>query len=472
MQSTSVIAGRSSLSAGILAVIGLFLSLALSSGAHAEPPAQAGIGAGAAGANGLPAFLKPGFRLSWIGGNSTLAGSHMVPDANGWIDWKGQKWSMQASKQTGGMGYSQISILHAEPQLIVADIRLFLLIDLEKGICASKSHALFVGNADALGDYWVNPAKLAQMQEGQNDTDTITRGTYVLANHPYKSISIRHQGRDGYSSKTYDRDTGLMLFGGTSDIDPTVYITHTNNGQVDAVEGNKQYSHNQFVAVRETKIPWAGARVSQWLTKGRRLDYTGTVTQANPGIEGLPGLPPLPGQATTLSYEVDKELAADCIAVKLLARYDLGRGIPPSEVKGSRAFGSTMLGGLWTPPDALRALQPNQVLDEDPVTRYRVSFVGIRGNFAMLIEQGPTDLLEQSYDLDSGLLVGRVIRAGRSPAWVRRRCSINSRPKTEGFLRKSVQRVHRSLLPTLLKSSQSTSLDSVPARASIKGIKS
>jgi hypothetical protein len=374
-------------------IIGLLLFISISYVARAETPAQDG-------ANGLPAFLKPGFRLSWIGGNSTLAGSHLVPDANGWIDWKGQKWSMKASARTGGMGYTQINILHADPKLIVADLRTFLLVDVEKGICAAKGHTLFVGNADALGDYWVNPAKLAQMREEHGDADSVTRGTYTLGNREYKSISIRHQGREGYSSKTYDRDTGLMLFGGASDMDPTVFITHQDNGQVDQAEGNKTYSHNQLMAVRETKIPWAGTRVPQMLVKGGRLDYAGSVTQAS-----LPGLPPLPGQATTVTYEIDKELAEDCISVSLLARYDLGPGIPPNEVKGSRAFGSTMFGGLWTPPDALKGLQPNQVLDEDPVTRYRVSFGGIQGNFALLVEQGPTDLLEMSYDLETGLLV-------------------------------------------------------------------
>ena len=58
------------------------------------------------------------------------------------------------------------------------------------------------------------------------------------------------------------------------------------------------------------------------------------------------------------------------------------------------------------PPDALRTLQANQVLDEDPVTRYRLSVGGVQGTVVTTVEQGPKDVLEQSYDLNSGLLVG------------------------------------------------------------------
>src|SRR5207244_2879525 len=123
-------------------------------------------------------------------------------------------------------------------------------------------------------------------------------------------------------------------------------------------------------------------------------------------LQGGQGLPPLAPQASTLSYTVDQVLGGDCAVVKMQARFNLGQGIPPSEVNNTWVFGSAMLCGLWAPPDALRVLRQGQVLDEDPVTHYRASFAGIQGNIAVMAEQGPTDLLEQSYDLTSGLLVG------------------------------------------------------------------
>jgi hypothetical protein len=65
-----------------------------------------------------------------------------------------------------------------------------------------------------------------------------------------------------------------------------------------------------------------------------------------------------------------------------------------------------MLGGLYVPPAGLSKLQPNQVLDEDPVTRRRTIAGGTQGNIASIVEQGPMDLLEQFYDVQTGLMVG------------------------------------------------------------------
>lgn len=359
----------------------------------------------------VPKFLQVGSRLSWTGGNSTIAGSHLVADEHGWIEWNGARYRLEHSHGSGGMGHTQVNILHADAKLLVADVRLFLLAD-DRGTCVVKGRHLLVGNADALGDYWVHPARLAKLAEGRADGDTVTRGAYALGDRQFKSISIRHQGRDGYSSKTYDTDTGLMLFGGTTDVDPSVMITHQNNGTVDNVEGNKQFSHNQFAAVRDVKIPWAAGRAPRELARGAQLDYRGGVRL----LSEAAGLPPLPARASTVSYAVDDELAPDCVAVTSLARFDLGPGVPPNEVKATQAFGSAMLCGLWAPPDALRALQPRQVLDEDPLTRYRVIFGGVQGNNALVVEQGPTDLLEQTYDLTSGLLVATRYTSRADPA--------------------------------------------------------
>ncbi len=354
-------------------------------------------------ANGLPPSLATGMRLTWTGGNSTIAGSHMVPDDKGWIESKGQRYSLKKSRGGGGMGYTQLNIIHADAQVIVADVRMFLITDLERGTCVQKGHSLMTGNADALDIYWINPARLALMAEGRNEAETITRGVYAMGDRQYKSISIHRTGRDGYSSRTYDTESGLLLFGGTTDLDPTVLIENGNNGGLEKFEGNKQYSHNQFTGLRATKIPWAAVPRPQGMIKGQRIDYTGGYSQASPAGAGLPALPPL---GTTVSYGIDQEFAADCIGTQSLARFELGAGIPPNEVKGSRAFASAMFGGLWIGTDSLKGLQPNQVLDEDPITRYRTSFGGVQGNVVVIVEQGATDLLEMFYDATSGLLVG------------------------------------------------------------------
>ena len=358
--------------------------------------------ADAPGANGgLPAFIKPGFRLTWIGGSSIVGGNHPVQDENGPIEIDGRRYRLESNRPGGGMGYTQLNILHADAKTVIADVNLFILTDVNQKVCKFSGKTVVIGSPDALGDYWVNPAKLAQMPDGRQDGDKYTRGRYNLDNREYKSISITHQGNDGYQSKTYDLASGVMLFGGTTDINLGLLLKNKDNGQLTQEEANKQFSHNQFVAVRETKIPWAAAPRSELLSKGRRLDYTGGQSLMLPDAGGLPPLPP---QAMSLSYEVSDILGGNCFSLKTLIRADLGPGIPPNEVRGEQVCGSAMLGGLYTPPDALRAIQPNTVLDEDPITHRRITYIGQQGNMALMLEQGRLDVLERWYDMGTGLL--------------------------------------------------------------------
>jgi hypothetical protein len=53
---------------------------------------------------------------------------------------------------------------------------------------------------------------------------------------------------------------------------------------------------------------------------------------------------------------------------------------------------------------ALRRLQPNQVLDEDPVTRSTVTYLGTDGNLALIVEKSPRDTAEFWYDARTGQL--------------------------------------------------------------------
>ena len=69
-----------------------------------------------------------------------------------------------------------------------------------------------------------------------------------------------------------------------------------------------------------------------------------------------------------------------------------------------------MFDGLWIPIDALAQLQPQQVLDQDPVTGQVVTFAGVENNAAAIVLSGPADQVTQYYDLTSGLLVASTDR--------------------------------------------------------------
>ena len=77
-----------------------------------------------AAGGGLPAFIKPGFRLTWIGGNSTVGGSHLVPDENGPIEIDGHRYRLESNHPGGGLGFTQLNILHADAKTVIVDVNL------------------------------------------------------------------------------------------------------------------------------------------------------------------------------------------------------------------------------------------------------------------------------------------------------------------------------------------------------------
>ena len=93
-----------------------------------------------------------------------------------------------------------------------------------------------------------------------------------------------------------------------------------------------------------------------------------------------------------------------------LATSATAAGVAPTTTPSDRAFGSAMFDGLWIPIDALAQLQPQQVLDQDPVTGQVVTFAGVENNAAAIVLSGPADQVTQYYDLTSGLLVASTDR--------------------------------------------------------------
>jgi hypothetical protein len=98
------------------------------------------------------------------------------------------------------------------------------------------------------------------------------------------------------------------------------------------------------------------------------------------------------------------QVSHGCMQARMMTRTEIGNGLPPQESTVDRCFGSAMLAGLWVPPDALQQLNPNQLIDNDPITRFRTTFVGVQGQSAIFVEQGPAETTQTAYDLQSGVL--------------------------------------------------------------------
>jgi len=357
-------------------------------------------------AGAFPDFLRPGARITYLAGSSVVQGvnSQVVPDEKGNLvdPQTGKHYRTDDMKSSGGIGYVQINIVSVDPRFVAADVRNFLISDPQNNLSTSTSAAALTGDGNALDMYWINPAQLAHIDPRTGRGTKITRIQYTLNGRNYNAISYLRANGSAYTSRIYDLRSGLLLAESSSDTGGTVPTLDKNN-TITPCKGATYITHSRFLAVRQVDIPWAEERTPQWVARGRQLDYQGSYTAVLPSG-------PLPGLGMAVSFSIG-QVNNGCALTRMTTRSELGTGLPPQETTADRCFGTAMLSGLWVPPQALRQLEPNQVIDEDPITNFRTTFAGLQGQSAVFVEQGPLEFTQAAYDTQTGLL--QALRSSR-----------------------------------------------------------
>lgn len=351
----------------------------------------------AADAGSMPPAIAPGVRVTWYLGSATLNGvrSQLVQDDQGnWVDpQSGQRYSDRENPNAAGAGFLQLTILAADAQGIAGDTRNFVMLDPARGSVTSTVTQGLVGDAETLGEYWIHPRKLAATQEEKTPGHRVARLKYPLEGQVFDAIVFETRNASGYFRNTYDLATGLLLVGSSSTTGASV-PTVDPNGRVSPGSGATTITSMMLRNVRDLQLPWAGAAAPA-LRRGEQRGYTGSYSTQ---IQGVPEMP------MQYSFAVQIESAQrGFVVAKTRSRLESGYSAP-QESETTRVFGVPMLAGLFVPPAVLRSLRPEQVLDEDPITRFRTVFAGVQDGHAVIVEQGPNETNRFAYELASGML--------------------------------------------------------------------
>jgi hypothetical protein len=356
------------------------------------------VAAGPLPAGRLPDFMKPGARITFEEGQSTNRGTRLVRDPKlGRIQLPDGDWYREedTGTGTGGVGLLQINLLLATPQSIVADGAMFQNTDVARHIHVTAGAVGIVGNAERLGVYWIHPARLAAMEAGKLDDATkVWRGVRRFGDRNVNVVSIATATDRSYASNTYDVESGIRLFGGSTDMDVSTFLKNFDGTDGGVIPGRATVSHSSFVGIRQTTVPWAAAPAPVWATKGRQMAWQGQQTMTGTGLVA---------PAATI-FATIKDVTGSCAIASMMFRTDNGPGLPPTDSSVERAFGSAMFNGIWLPPAAMASLSPNAVLDEDPTSGYRILVGGVSNGVASIAEQGPQGSVERFYDVGSGVL--------------------------------------------------------------------
>lgn len=353
---------------------------------------------------GLPAWMTPGTRITYHGGNSTIQGAKQAfkPNPNGtWTNAAGQTFSPEdLAGSSGGVGYVQLTVVAADQQVVAADRRDFLIIDPQRGTCQLNGASAIVGNVGRLGSFWIHPAELQRMAQMHQGGVTVQRVQYQIGGQAYDALSILTQSPGAYASTLYDLASGLLLSESTSNAGEASWAPDINGTTSSLQPGASQLSHLRLLAIRPTQLPWANDPLPAFVVQGQTFTWSGQQTVGGIGGPGGGNF----GANVSSVVQVGQRVGgiALCRQTMPVGHY----GLPPQTASVDRVVGCAMPGTIFIAPQRLAQLQPNQPLDADPITGYRTIFAGQQNGIAMIVEQGTADAMQYGYDFQTGMLVG------------------------------------------------------------------
>lgn len=355
--------------------------------AKASPSKAASVAPGFLGSNGLP---RVGMRLVFDSGSQTFQGTATARrDANGRpVDQYGNPVLANPLENQAGVGFTTVDIVQSSPSLVAADMSQFLRMGPNLSQIFRMGAQAVQGNGQKLSDYWDNPAVLAQVPVGTHGQVTVLRGHLSVLGHALNTISFRLTNAVGTDTSIYDRGSGVLLLANS---DHRANPLATN---VAPEQDARVTTYIRLVGVRKLGYPWVGATPPASLTPGRKFSYQGGTQMV------FPNVPPMAPSRYNTVLTVSKR-----VGLCVLAQETLSMSVGTSATT-SRAYGSGLADALWIPPSAFEALHPGQVVDQDPITGYQVTFVGAKDKTATFQEQNATERNVRVYSTQSGFLLG------------------------------------------------------------------
>lgn len=364
----------------------------------APRPAPAGESATESAA-GLPAWLRPGARATFLLSSATIPGvrSQLVQDDSGdWIDQgTGRRFGVRESASASGAGYAELNVVAVDGGTVAVELRNYIILDPVAGQPALSSVAGLVATTDAIDDFYIHPARLAGMASGSAPGVTASRSRIRLGDRMVEAITIGTRSSAGSQRSTYDLETGLMISISSSATGGSVFAPNLD-GTASVASGSTMLMSGKLMNVRHLDLPWAASRMPSWMKEGLRLDYSGPCRTL---IPGTPHMEPFTQRIGFRVERVGNGFVSGSVAESLVTGM-----MPPEEAVALRVAGTAMIGGLWLDPEVARGMQPGQILDRDPVTGVTTTFAGISNGIAEIAEESALNSIRFGYDLRSGVL--------------------------------------------------------------------
>lgn len=353
---------------------------------------------------GPPEWVKAGMRVTFYSAAASVAQSRFawVEDPTGpWLDsatgkhYRRTDESGESVPTASGDGFDQIDVLAVEGTNVVLSMSLYTFDRANNQFVPSSGSGAVVPGAVVEGA-WIHPAQLAKLQETRLNGVLVLRGDYNLNGTTYKAISFANTTPGAYASYTYDTKTGLLLSATSSTAGATSPITSA--GQAPP-QGNTQLTVTRLVGYRQRTVPGLAGKNPDWLDRTLNLHYTGTYNFTNP----------MDPSSANLTYPMDLTVSF-AKGGWSWASYTAQTHIQMPGNQPTVGSGVTGTAGLyWVDQNALRAMKPRQILDQDPLTGEQVVVESVAsesgGKIVTISSQLPGVATRAHYDQTSGVLI-------------------------------------------------------------------
>jgi hypothetical protein len=312
-----------------------------------------------------PDWVKPGVRLTYLSAAAVVADADPFDSPGG-----------------AGQGYTQLTVVSADRAASIVAIRSYNFSGFT-GPCVAVGAASNVGPPGVAADWWVHPAVLRQVQDGKYGDMIVMRQVFTLKGKNYRVVRFHTEDRRHRFARMYDEETGILLRG------------------VNAVAGRREMiTHYTLEGTRIVRVPWTGAPTPPWVANTASLDYT------SQQLQPIPGMRPVTRSGTArIAFQ---RRGPDWLQYVLSIQLGGIPPAPPTNLQSELVTGSSQFGGLWIPTNALAALQPGQVLDQDPFTKFTIQVSQVLGDQVVVSEISQLQRMDMTYDKATGLMVQYV----------------------------------------------------------------
>jgi hypothetical protein len=355
----------------------------------------------------LAQTIGPGTRLSYDQSSASVRSTYAQavwdpncnPAANDcWIDpASGALLSNRETATASSEGWVWVDLLAFDEDHCVARVH-YWGYDRNSGRLVPMTGDSFVTRGACL-DYLLPTGQLQALPPVNTPTQRVLRGTRTLAGSSFETIALGNYGSGNSSQFTYDLPTGVLLIGSTRT--QTAASSISASGTLRPEAGNAQLTFVQLAGARPLPQIVAPARaLPATVLQASGLSYGCVVSVAMAGT---------PGMSIPCSAEVSfgARGAQWLLATATQQTADLTTGIS-SVAQALLVITSNGVGSLYLDPNDLRALQPGQLLDQDPITSIETLVQAVEAGWVVLAQRYPGGFTQYGYDVSTGWLRART----------------------------------------------------------------